>query len=101
MSLLSLFKTTSLAEPAPATNAAVAQETETLEDVLLELAKWGKPRVTMPSDKGWYSTVEVNITPIGAKFDVASEFGMATPLAAALQCRERLLAAVKAIGGAA
>jgi len=84
-------------EPAQAGRPTV----ETLEDVLMQLAKWGRPRVTMPNDKGWYSTVEVNITPIGAKFDVASEFGMATPLAAALQCRERLLAAVRSIGGQA
>lgn len=97
---LSIFKPkTKAAATAPAETPAPAGES--LEDVLLQLAKWGKPRVTMPSDKGWYSTVEVNITPIGAKFDVASEFGMATPLAAALQCRERLLAAVKSIGGAA
>lgn len=74
---------------------------ESLEDVLMDLAKWGNPRVSMPSGKGWYSSIEVNITPTGAKFEVASEFGMATPLAAALQCRERLMASVKAIGGAA
>lgn len=100
MSLLNIFKPSPVLErsPEPAPPQPIG---ESLEDVLLELAKWGKPRVTMPSDKGWYSTVEVNITPIGAKFDVSSEFGMATPLAAALQCRERLLASVKAIGGAA
>lgn len=74
---------------------------ETLEDVLLELAKWGKPRVTMPGGSGWYSSVDVNVSPAGAKFEVASDFSMATPLAAALQCRDRLLASVKAIGGAA
>ena len=74
---------------------------ETLEDVLLDLAKWGRPRVSMPSGTGWYSCIDVQITPTGAKFEVASEFGMATPLAAALQCRERLMASVKAIGGVA
>jgi hypothetical protein len=100
MSLLNIFKPSPVLErsPEPVPPQPIG---ESLEDVLMQLAKWGRPRVTMPNDKGWYSTVEVNITPIGAKFDVASEFGMATPLAAALQCRERLLAAVKSIGGQA
>lgn len=97
---LSIFKPkTQAAATAPAETPAPAGES--LEDVLLELAKWGKPRISMPSGEGWYSCVEVNITPTGAKFDVQSEFRMATPLAAAIQCRERLLAAVKSIGGAA
>ena len=100
MSLLTMFKTKELAE-ASETAKTAAPVGETLEDVLLELAKWGKPRVSMPGSKGWYSCVEVNITPTGAKFEVASEFGMETPLAAVLQCRERLRESVKAIGGAA
>ena len=102
---LSIFKpkssaaATEVSQPAETPRATV----ESLEDVLLELAKWGNPRVSMPStsSKGWYSCIDVNITPTGAKFEVASDFGMATPLAAALQCRERLMASVKAIGGAA
>jgi len=97
---LSIFKTNT---PTTSTMrvAIASPAVESLEDVLLELAKWGKPRVSMPGGEGWYSCVEVNITPTGAKFEVASEFKMATPLAAALQCRERLLASVKAIGGQA
>lgn len=103
MSLLNLIKPKA---PAVATDVAQPATTpratgETLEDVLLELAKWGKPRVSMPGGQGWYSCVDVSITPTGAKFEVASDFSMATPLAAALQCRERLMASVKAIGGAA
>lgn len=99
MSLITaLFGDQVAAHPFPQQPKAVPQES--LEDVLMDLAKWGHPRLSMPSGRGWYSTVEVIVTPVGAKFDVASEFGMATPLEAALQCRERLMAAVKAIGSA-
>lgn len=100
MSLLTMFKTKELAEATePAKTAAPAGET--LEDVLLELAKWGRPRISIPSSRGWYCCVEVNITLTGAKFEVSSDFGIETPLAAALQCRERLRESAKAIGGAA
>lgn len=75
---------------------------ETLEDVLLELAKWGRPRVGQyGSDGTWNCNLDVSITPIGAKFEVRSDFKQTTPLAAALQCRENLREAVKKIGGAA
>jgi hypothetical protein len=76
---------------------------ETLEDVLLELAKWGQPRVGQygSNHNGWHCCVEVNVTPVGVKFEAKSDFNVPTPLAAALQCRANLLAAVKAIGGAA
>jgi hypothetical protein len=101
MSLLDLIK-----PKAPATDVAQPATTpratgETLEDVLLELAKWGRPSVYCGREGGWRVSVEVNITPTGAKFEVASEFGHKTPTVAALECRERLMASVKAIGGAA
>ena len=101
MSLLTIFKTKELAVARePAKTAAPAGET--LEDVLLELAKWGKPRVGQYGCDGtWNCGLEVNITPIGAKFEVRSDFKQTTPLAAALQCRENLREAVKKIGGAA
>lgn len=100
MTRLSIFKAKEMAMPAAPADIPQAVG-ENLESVLLDLAKWGKPRVSMVNSRGWFASVEVNITPTGAKFDVSSEFGMATPLAAVLQCRERLMASVKAIGGAA
>lgn len=98
MNPISLFQKTQITQPAHELPAA---QQDRLEAVLIDLAKWGKPRISMPSGDGWYSSIEVNITPTGAKFEVSSDFKMATPLAAALQCRERLLASVKALGGAA
>ena len=101
MSLLNIFKPGPVLErsPEPAPPQSIG---ESLEDVLLELAKWGKPRVGQyGSDETWNCNLEVSITPIGAKFEVRSDFKQTTPLAAALQCRENLREAVKTIGGAA
>ena len=94
MSVLALFK------PGRSEDAAQPQATD-LQGVLLELAKWGQPRVGQFKDGEWHCTVDANITPLGAKFEVRSEYSCKTPTEAALQCRERLLAAVKTIGGAA
>lgn len=101
MNLLSIFKP-GLAQNC-ATEAAAPQTIgESLEDVLLDLAKWGKPRVGQYGNDGtWHCGLEVSITPIGAKFEVRSDFEQKTPLAAALQCRENLRVAVKSIEGAA
>jgi hypothetical protein len=102
MSLLTMFKTPSLAEPAPAARDAAAPDTETLEDVLLDLAKWGQPRVGIYGMDGlWHCNIEVNVTPVGVKFEAKSGFKCKTPIEAALECRKNLQDAVKAIGGAA
>ena len=73
---------------------------ESLEAVLLELAKWGKPTVGMYGNDGtWHCHVEVNVTPVGVKFEAKSDFKQKTPLEAAQQCRKNLMEAVKVIGG--
>jgi len=92
---LSIFK------PKTATAPAATPASETLEDVLLELTKWGTPRVQYFDDGTWYCCVNVKVTPVGVTFEAKSDFKQPTPLAAALQCRANLLAAVKSIGGAA
>jgi hypothetical protein len=101
MSLLNLFKPGPVLErsPEPVPPQPIG---ESLEDVLLELAKWGRPRVGQYGNDGtWHCGVDVNVTPVGVKFEAKSDFNQTTPIAAALQCRANLLAAVKAIGGAA
>ena len=96
MNLLNIFK------PDPMLEGAPEPVGETLEDILLELAKWGRPRVGQYGDDGtWHCGVDVNVAPTGIKFEAKSDFKQPTPIAAALQCRANLLAAVKAIGGAA
>jgi len=66
----------------------------TLEELLIELSTYGKPRVGM-FDRGWHCNVEMNTNTVGADFKCASEFGMPTPTDAAKQCLERVLKAVE------
>lgn len=95
MNLLSMFKNKPEELEAP-TLAPTGDES--LEDVLIDLAKWGKPRVGQyGSDGTWHCSVEVSITPIGAKFEVRSDFERKSPLDAAKQCRKNLLVAVNSI----
>ena len=85
-----------------ATSERAATQAESLEDVLMELSKWGSPRLGMyGSDGTWCCSIEVNVTATGVKFEARSDFKQLTPLAAALMCRQNLRDAVKAIGGAA
>jgi hypothetical protein len=69
-----------------------------LEAVLTGLARCGKPRLFRMSD-GWYCGVEMNTTALGASFEVKSEFNHGTPLEAAAECRRRVDAALRAVGG--
>lgn len=102
MSLLSIFKPSPVLErsPEPVPPQPIG---ESLEDVLLELAKWGKTRVGQygSTHSGWHCNIDVTVTPVGITFEAKSDFNHATPLEAALVCRKNLLDAVKAIGGAA
>lgn len=98
MSLLSIL---SNREPAVRQQPSGATPiTEDLESVLMDLARYGRPRIGQYGDDNtWNCTIEASISPIGAKFEVRSDFKQTTPLAAALQCRDRLREAVKALGG--
>jgi hypothetical protein len=78
----------------PGTTHCNAVKQPTLEELLMELVKYGKPRVSMIG-KGWHSNVEMNTNTVGADFKCASEFDMATPTEAAKQCLERVLKAVE------
>lgn len=107
MSLIDIFKTKTgeLATGTERPTPRYAPETsESLEDVLLELSKWGRARVGQygSNHSGWHCSVEVNVTPVGVKFEAKSEsFDHPTPTEAAISCRKNLLNAVKVIGGAA
>jgi len=72
--------------------------THDLQTVLVELSRWGRVSVFQMTNGDWVCKVEATVTPIGARFEVLSEFaGHKTPLAAVMLCRARLLAAIKAI----
>ncbi len=69
---------------------------EDLQELITYMIRYGKPRLSY-LDGGWYCKVEMNTNTTGTQFDVASEFGMPTPMQAAKQCHERIINALKAL----
>lgn len=70
-------------------------DSSTLERVLDEMVKYGKPYLHCQDDKTWYCKIAVAVMGTGCTFEVASDFGQRTPLNAAQQCHERLKLAMK------
>lgn len=64
-------------------------ESMTLEDLLAWLQQFGKPRL---ADFGgdWRCCIEMYVSSKGSKFEIASEFGHASPRAAAIECAQRV-----------
>lgn len=85
--MLSLLK-----KPEPEANKII----EDLQELMLYLIRYGRPRLSY-LDGGWYCKVEMNTNTKGTQFDVASEFNHPTPIAAAKQCHERIVNAMKAL----
>ena len=69
---------------------------EDLQELMVYLIRYGRPRLSY-LDGGWYCKVEMNTNTKGTQFDVASEFNHPTPIAAAKQCHERIVNAMKAL----
>lgn len=67
------------------------------EAYLLELAKYGEPRLSLLS-KGWYCALDMHVSSIGCSFKVESEFGHASPSEAVIKCLERMREALKGFG---
>lgn len=68
-----------------------------LEAYLLEIARYGKPRLGMYS-KGWHCNVEMHVEAKGCSFDISSDFGRDSPIDAATQCLERVRVALEGFG---
>jgi hypothetical protein len=69
-----------------------------LEQLLMELKKYGKPKVGMygsGNDDTWHCSVDMNTETVGADFKCRSDFDIPTPTLAAKQCLERVLKAVE------
>jgi hypothetical protein len=81
----------------PIVKADACMDLSTLEAVLMDLTKYGKPRVSCQDGMTWYCAVDVFVTGTGIDFKVASDFQQITPLNAAQQCHERLREAMKNI----
>jgi hypothetical protein len=60
-----------------------------LESALIALSKFGKPHCGL-FDSGWLCNVDMHVTATGASFTVRSEFGHPSPMAAALECTQRV-----------
>ncbi len=54
---------------------------ENLEDCLLMLAQYGRPRLSK-QDSGWYCTIKMFVVGKGVEFEISSEFKHHTPLEA-------------------
>lgn len=79
------------------------QETATIptDILLLQLSKYGKPRVSL-TDSGWFATVDMAIAAKGASFSIDSGFEAphtATPNAALSECYRRVLGAINGLQG--
>ena len=61
-----------------------------LEEILIYLSQFGKPRIGIYSTQGWHCNVEMFVTGKGISFEIKSDFGHETPLAAAQCCKRRL-----------
>lgn len=98
MLALSLFKRTAVAAPQQAASDA-KPASPVLENLLEQMCAFGKPVVGVYSS-GWHCKVEMTVPLVGTSFDVRSEFGHATALAATLECWDRVQAVVKQWGKA-
>jgi hypothetical protein len=68
-----------------------------IEDGLLNLAKYGRPRLSMLSGGCWYCVVEVFVTGDGVQFEVKSSMDDKSPIEAVVACVERLDNALRQI----
>lgn len=70
-----------------------------LLDKLTWLTRFGNPRLAWMDD-GWHASINLQVAAVGARFDVKTEFDLATPAAAIDQLIERMLAALAMAGSA-
>lgn len=75
---------------------AFKPEQHTVEECLIEMEKYGYPRIGK-FKSGWHSHIEVFVTGAGVDFEVKSQFSHATPASAVNQCYDRLIKALNQI----
>ena len=68
-----------------------------LEDLLIELSKYGRPRVSK-HDNGWHCGIDVFVTGKGTEFSCKSGFREPTATIATVICYNVLLKALKDLG---
>lgn len=80
--------------------ATIKHETvkpETLDDALLDMCRYGQPKLSM-MDSGWHCWIKMHVASQGATFEIKSEFGHKSPRAAVDECRARIRATIAQLG---
>lgn len=68
-----------------------------LSDILIEMCKYGKPRLSRRDDT-WYCCCDMHVASQGVTFEVSSSFKEPTPLVAAQVCMQRIQETMKKYG---
>lgn len=76
---------------------SVSNAPEVLEELLQSMCRYGEPKLSM-FDNGWHCWIKMHVQSAGASFEIKSEFGHKTPMAAAKECADRIAKTLAAIG---
>jgi hypothetical protein len=69
-----------------------------IEEKLVWLCRFGRPKLYR-MENGWHCCIDMNTNTTGSKFEVSSEYKLASPSAAVDQLIERMLVALAAVSG--
>lgn len=69
-----------------------------IEAILLELKRYGYPKLSCMDNGKWVCYVKMRVGVKGADFEISSEFGFANMRPACEQCLDRVIKAVETIG---
>lgn len=73
-------------------------EDESTEDMLLELARFGRPSLMQHSDGTWGCSVDVKVNSTGVDFKVRADHNHKNMRASVRQCLERLRKSLSDLG---
>lgn len=73
-------------------------EEESVEDMLIELARFGRPSLMQHSDGTWGCSVDVKVNSTGVDFKVRADHNHKDMRASVRQCLERLRKSLSELG---
>jgi hypothetical protein len=73
------------------------QTINSLDELLIEMMKYGKPRVSCCGANEWHSSIDMWVTGAGVEFSVKSDFKHKTPLEATIVCAKRMSEALNSL----
>lgn len=76
---------------------ATTKHPEGLDELLVSMCRYGQPKLSM-LDGGWHCWIKMHVQTKGTSFEIKSEFGHNSPMAAAKECAERIATTLAAIG---